>query len=96
MESVIDKFLRYITVETSSDPDSETQPSTKEQTEFMKVLVKELEQMGIKDVSLDEYGYVMATIPSNLEEGVKRPKLGFIAHVDTSPDASGNSASAGT
>ena len=89
MESVIDKFLRYITVETSSDPDSETQPSTKEQTEFMKVLVKELEQMGIKDVSLDEYGYVMATIPSNLEEGVKRPKLGFIAHVDTSPDASG-------
>ncbi|MDD3034628.1 MAG: peptidase T [Bacteroidales bacterium] len=89
MESVIDKFLRYISVETSSDPDSETQPSTQEQTEFMKVLVKELEQIGIKDVTLDEYGYVMATIPSNLGDGVKRPKLGFIAHVDTSPDASG-------
>ncbi|MCK9628968.1 MAG: peptidase T [Bacteroidales bacterium] len=89
MESVIDKFIRYISVETSSDPDSETQPSTKEQTEFMKVLVNELEKMGIKDVSLDEYGYVMATIPSNLGNGEQGPKLGFIAHVDTSPDASG-------
>jgi len=89
MESVIDKFLRYISVETSSDPDSETQPSTKEQTEFMKVLVKELAEMGIKDVTLDEYGYVMATIPSNTGDVVKRPKLGFIAHVDTSPDAPG-------
>ena len=89
MESVIDKFLRYISVETSSDPDSETQPSTQEQTEFMKVLVKELEQMGIKDVSLDEYGYVMATIPSNLPEGEDVPAIGFIAHVDSAPDASG-------
>jgi len=89
MESVIDKFLRYISVETTSDPDSETQPSTPSQVEFMKTLVKELEQMGVKDVSLDEFGYVMASIPSNLNNGETAPKLGFIAHVDTSPDAPG-------
>ena len=89
MESVIDKFLRYISVETTSDPDSETQPSTPCQVEFMKTLVKELEQMGVKDVSLDEFGYVMASIPSNLNNGETAPKLGFIAHVDTSPDAPG-------
>jgi len=89
MESVIDKFLRYISVETTSDPDSETQPSTPSQVEFMKILVKELEQMGVKDVSLDEFGYVMASIPSNLNNGETAPKLGFIAHVDTSPDAPG-------
>ncbi|HRT34207.1 MAG TPA: peptidase T [Bacteroidales bacterium] len=89
MESVIDKFLRYISVETTSDPDSETQPSTPSQVEFMKILVKELEQMGVKDVSLDEFGYVMASISSNLNNGETAPKLGFIAHVDTSPDAPG-------
>jgi tripeptide aminopeptidase len=89
MESVIDKFLRYISVETTSDPDSETQPSTLSQVEFMKILVKELEQMGVKDVSLDEFGYVMASISSNLNNGETAPKLGFIAHVDTSPDAPG-------
>jgi tripeptide aminopeptidase len=89
MESVIDKFLRYISVETTSDPDSETQPSTPSQVEFMKILVKELEQMGVKDVSLDKFGYVMASISSNLNNGETAPKLGFIAHVDTSPDAPG-------
>jgi len=89
MESVIDKFLRYISVETSSDPDSESQPSTQTQTEFMRVLVKELKDMGVSDVTLDEYGYIMATIPSNLPEAGDIPKLGFIAHVDTSPDAPG-------
>lgn len=89
MESVLDKFLRYISIDTASDPDSESQPSTQKQLDLSRLLVKELKEMGIKEVTLDEFGYVMATIPSNLPQGTKVPKLGFIAHVDSSPDAPG-------
>lgn len=86
MEKLLDKFLRYVSVETTSDPESETQPSSMRQFDLLKMLQKELQDMGIK-ADLDEFGYVMATIPSNVEKEI--PAIGFIAHVDTSPDASG-------
>ena len=86
MEKLLDKFLRYVAVETTSDENSETQPSTMRQFDLLKMLQKELHDMGIK-ADLDEYGYVMATIPSNVDKEI--PAIGFIAHVDTSPDASG-------
>lgn len=86
MEKLLDKFLRYVSVETTSDPESETQPSSMRQFDLLKMLQKELQEMGI-EADLDEYGYVMATIPSNVEKDI--PAIGFIAHVDTAPDASG-------
>ena len=87
MEKVVDKFLRYISYDTASDPQSETFPSTKKQLVIMEQLVKELHQMGISNAVMDEHGYVMASIESNVGKDV--PAIGFIAHVDTSPDASG-------
>lgn len=87
MEKLIDKFLRYVSFDTSSDPDSMSQPSTNKQLALLDALVKELKAMGIEDASLDKDGYVMATIPSNVAFEV--PVIGFIAHADTSPDASG-------
>ena len=88
MESVKDKFLRYVAVDTMSDPDSPTQPSTNKQFVLLELLKKELIEMGVKDVDVDKYGYLMATIPSNIEKDA--PAIGFIAHVDSSPDAPGN------
>ena len=87
MESILDKFLRYISFDTASDPNSETQPSTQKQLALSMLLVKELQDMGLSDARLDEYGYVMASIPANINRKV--PAIGFIAHVDTAPDASG-------
>ena len=86
MEKITDKFLRYIAIDTQSDPESESQPSSAKQLDLLKLLRDELSGMGI-DATLDEYGYVMAAIPSNCGKDV--PAVGFIAHVDTSPDASG-------
>ena len=86
MEKLLDKFLRYVAVETTSDEASETQPSSKKELDLLRLLRDELQQMGIK-AELDEYGYVMATIPANTRK--KIPTIGFIAHVDTAPDASG-------
>ena len=86
MEKLLDKFLRYVSIETTSNEDSETQPSSAKELDLLRLLRDELEQMGIK-ADLDAYGYVMATIPANTRE--KIPAIGFIAHVDTSPDASG-------
>ncbi|MDP3452509.1 MAG: peptidase T [Bacteroidales bacterium] len=88
-DKILEKFLRYISVDTASDPESSSQPSTSKQLDLSRMLVKELKEMGISDVSLDEYGYVMATIPSNLPAGKKVPVIGFIAHVDSAPDAPG-------
>lgn len=87
MSKVLNRFLKYIKIETTSDENSETVPSTKGQLEFAKILGKELDEIGLKDVSVDEKGYVMATLPSNMEKDV--PTIGFIAHMDTSPDMSG-------
>jgi len=86
MEKILDRFLRYTAVDTQSDEDSESQPSTAKQLNLLRMLRDELEAMGV-DATLDEYGYVMASIPSNTDKKV--PAIGFIAHVDTSPDASG-------
>ena len=86
MEKLLDKFLRYVAVETTSNEESETQPSSAKELDLLHLLRDELIQMGIK-AELDEYGYVMATIPANTRK--KIPAIGFIAHVDTAPDASG-------
>ena len=86
MEKLQDRFLRYVSVDTQSDENSESQPSSSKQLDLLRMLRDELKAMGV-EATLDEYGYVMGTLPSNL--GKEVPKLGFIAHVDTSPDASG-------
>lgn len=86
MEKILDRFLRYVSVDTQSCEESESQPSAAKELDLLKMLRDELLAMGV-EAELDEYGYVMATIPSNIDREV--PKLGFIAHVDTSPDASG-------
>ena len=86
MEQLIDRFLRYVSVDTQSNPESESQPSAAKELDLLMMLKDELEAMGV-EAKLDEYGYVMATIPSNCGKDV--PAVGFIAHVDTAPDASG-------
>ncbi|MBR0111848.1 MAG: peptidase T [Bacteroidales bacterium] len=86
MEKLQDKFLRYVAVDTQSDENSESQPSSGKQLDLLRMLCAELNAMGVS-ATLDEFGYVMGTLPSNIDREV--PKLGFIAHVDTSPDASG-------
>ena len=87
MGKVAERFIRYAKEFTTSDPESATYPSTERQMVFMRNLVKELEEIGCSDVELDKFGYVMATIPAKGEENA--PVVGFIAHVDTSPDFSG-------
>jgi tripeptide aminopeptidase len=86
MEKILDRFLRYVSVDTQSCESSETQPSTEKQLKLLRMLRDELKAMGIQ-ATLDKYGYVMGTLPAT--PGVRAPKLGFIAHVDTAPDASG-------
>ena len=86
MEKILDRFLRYVSVDTQSDENSESQPSSAKQLDLLSMLRDELTAMGV-EATLDEYGYVMATLPSNIDRKV--PVVGFIAHVDTSPDASG-------
>ncbi len=86
MERILDRFLRYVAVDTQSNEESESQPSTAKQLNLLRMLQDELEALGVQ-ATLDEYGYVMATIPSNISSKV--PAIGFIAHIDTAPDASG-------
>ncbi len=86
-QQILDRFLKYISIDTQSDDSSETAPSTSKQFELLKILHDELKALGLQDVSLDENGYVMATLPSNTSKKV--PVIGFIAHVDTAPDMSG-------
>ena len=87
MENILDRFLRYVSVDTQSDPESESQPSAPKELALLEMLRDELLAMGV-EATLDEYGYVMASIPSNCGKDV--PAIGFIAHVDTAPDAPGN------
>lgn len=86
MEKILDRFLRYVAIDTQSDENSESQPSAAKELDLLKLLCKELNDMGV-EATLDEYGYVMGTLPSNIDKKV--PAIGFIAHVDTSPDTSG-------
>jgi len=84
---ILERFLKYIKTDTQSDENSETFPSSSKQLAFGKTLAEELRQIGLQDVSMDEYGYVMATLPANGPANI--PVIGFIAHMDTSPDMPG-------
>ena len=86
MEKILNRFLRYVAIDTQSNEESESQPSAAKELDLLRLLRDELVAMGV-DATLDEFGYVMASIPSNIEKKV--PAVGFIAHVDTAPDASG-------
>jgi len=85
--SVKERFLRYVQIDTQSDPYSERFPSTAKQLDLSRLLVMELLDMGISDAELDEHGYVFATIPGNTDKDV--PVICFCSHVDTAPDVSG-------
>jgi len=87
MEKVAERFIRYAKEYTTSDPESATYPSTERQTAFMQKLADELAEIGCSEVEFDKFGYVMATVPANGFE--KAPVVGFVSHVDTSPDFSG-------
>jgi tripeptide aminopeptidase len=91
-EELLNRFLKYISIDTQSDENSETYPSTAKQFDLAKVLFKELNDLGLQNVSLDENGYIMATLPSNTDKKV--PVIGFISHMDTSPDMPGNASTA--
>src|SRR5437867_4420351 len=88
-ESALERFIRYAKIDTQSSEDSRTYPSTAKQFDLLNLLVKELKDLGLKDVEMDKYGYIIATVPSNLPRTdnifSKVPVIGFISHVDTSP-----------
>ncbi|WP_298346526.1 peptidase T [uncultured Algibacter sp.] len=84
---IIKRFIGYVTIDTESDPNSSTTPSTKKQWDLANTLAEELKQIGMTDVSIDNNAYIMATLPSNVEHEV--PTIGFISHFDTSPDFTG-------
>ena len=92
-DTVLDRFLRYVVIDTQSSEESTSYPSTEKQLDLLKLLAAELTQLGLKDVSRDGWGYVMATLPANIPENNpafgKVPAIGLIAHVDTSPSTSG-------
>ena len=86
-EHIIKRFISYVTVDTESDPTSNTTPSTAKQWDLANKLTEELKAIGLSDVSIDENAYIMATLPSNVEHSL--PTIGFISHFDTSPDFTG-------
>ncbi|MCA1407654.1 peptidase T [Ensifer sp. IC3342] len=88
-DTVTDRFLRYVVIDTQSDPKSSTQPSTEKQRNLARILVEELLAIGLSDAHLDEHGYVYATIPSNIDKPV--PVICFCSHMDTAPDFTGTS-----
>ncbi len=90
--NLIERFIRYVGFDTQSDPETGLTPSTPGQVRFAKELSEELKQIGMQDVKLDQNGYLMATLPSNVEKNV--PVIGFIAHYDTSPDMTGRNVKA--
>lgn len=87
MKNIKDRFISYITIDTQSDPASEATPSTEKQWDLANLLVDELKEIGMEEVTIDENAYVMATLPANVDHDV--PVIGFVAHFDTSPDYSG-------
>ncbi|MDG2279895.1 MAG: peptidase T, partial [Flavicella sp.] len=87
MHPIVNRFLKYIQIDTQSDPNNPAFPSTEKQWDLAHVLVEELKAIGMQDVTLDENCYIMATLPSNIDKKV--PTIGFVAHIDTSPDFSG-------
>ena len=87
MQKIIDRFISYVKIDTQSDPESPTTPSTPKQWNLANKLVEDLKQIGLQEVTIDANGYIMATLPANVPHQV--PTIGFIAHYDTSPDFSG-------
>jgi len=87
MQHIIDRFISYVTVDTESDPNSDSTPSTAKQWDLANKLVEELKAIGMQDVTIDEHAYIMATLPSNVEHEV--PVIGFVSHFDTTPDFTG-------
>ena len=87
MDQIVNRFLKYVSFDTQSDEASSSTPSTEKQFRLAEYLVEELRAVGLEEVEMDAQGYVYATLPSNVEHAV--PTIGFIAHIDTSPDASG-------
>lgn len=87
MQHIIDRFISYVTVDTESDPNSTTTPSTAKQWDLANKLVEELKSIGLQDVTIDDKSYIQATLPSNLDYDV--PTIGFVAHFDTTPDFTG-------
>src|SRR5215203_2142924 len=85
--TAVERFMRYVQIDTQSDPLSHSQPSSAKQKELAQLLSDELQAMGLIDAHMDEWGYVYATIPSNTDKQV--PVICFCSHVDTAPDASG-------
>ena len=85
--NIVDRFFSYVVQDTQSDDQTQLTPSTPGQMAFAKNLEKELKEIGLEDISLDENGYLMASLPAN--DGKETPVIGFIAHMDTSPDLSG-------
>ena len=92
MTTLLERFLRYTKIDTQSQHDAETYPSTAKQLNLARLLEKELRELGMSDVEMDQYGYVTATLPANIKHDC--PVVGFIAHMDTSPDASGENVKA--
>jgi tripeptide aminopeptidase len=86
-QEIIERFTKYVQVNTQSDPNSDTCPSTPGQLELGKMLVEELKAIGMEEVTMDENGYIMATLPANTEKDV--PTIGFLAHMDTAPEFTG-------
>src|SRR5690554_3204178 len=89
MSRVVERFLDYVKYNTQSREDSGSIPSSEGQLKFAEVLSKELKRIGLEEVSLDENGYIIATLASNIDAKKDIPIIGFIAHMDTSPDMSG-------
>jgi tripeptide aminopeptidase len=87
MQQLIDRFISYVTIDTESDPNSKSTPSTKKQLVLAMQLVEELTAIGLTEVSIDANGYVMGTLPSTVDYDV--PTIGFISHYDTTPDFTG-------
>lgn len=85
--TLVERFLKYVSFDTQSDPTTGVTPSTAKQLVFAEYLKSELEALGLEDISLDEHGYLFATLPSNIDKDM--PTIGFIAHLDTSPDMTG-------
>lgn len=87
MQHIIDRFISYVTIDTESDPNSQTTPSTAKQWNLANKLVEELKTIGLEDVTIDDKAYIMATLSGNVDHEV--PTIGFVSHFDTSPDFSG-------
>jgi tripeptide aminopeptidase len=88
-ETLLNRFLSYVQIDTQSDPDSPSYPSTAKQLTLLRLLESELRQIGCSDVRLDQHGYVTATVPSNVPAANQAPVVGFLAHVDTTPEITG-------